>query len=171
MIYFRIQVFGSGFLQFGHLHSVGHVDFNWAEAWVIVNGLLLDIPMSNEVYAVGDITNLTFQQVRRSHHNLIRRSKGYWMLRHRLLLNIFFYDEKPLQGKATSYTHPCRVNLEPVYSTSSTQIGKYSGFAGRLALRNYLHPREFELRPDGMLPRLKPLPLEPTPWCLLLLNI
>jgi hypothetical protein len=70
MIYFRIQVFGSGFLQFGHLHSVGHVDFNWAEAWVIVNGLLLDIPMSNEVYAVGDITNLTFQQVRRSHHNL-----------------------------------------------------------------------------------------------------
>ena len=94
MIYFRIQVFGSRFLQFGHLHFVGLVDFNWAEAWIIVNGLLLDTPVSNEVYAVGDITNLTFQQVGRSHHNLFRRSEGYWMLRHRLLLNIFFFKTR-----------------------------------------------------------------------------
>jgi hypothetical protein len=46
IIYFRIQVFGSSFHQFGHLHSVGRVDFNWAEAWVIVNGHLLDAPVS-----------------------------------------------------------------------------------------------------------------------------
>jgi hypothetical protein len=45
-IYFRIHVFGSGFQQFGHLHSVGLVDFNWAEAWVIVNEHLLDTPVS-----------------------------------------------------------------------------------------------------------------------------
>jgi hypothetical protein len=45
-IYFRIHVFGSGFQQFGHLHSIGLVDFNWAEAWVIVNEHLLDTPMS-----------------------------------------------------------------------------------------------------------------------------
>jgi hypothetical protein len=39
-------VFGSGFQQFGHLHSVGLVDLNWAEAWVIVKGHLLDAPVS-----------------------------------------------------------------------------------------------------------------------------
>ena len=46
MIYFRLQVYGSRFKQFEHLHYVGLVDFNWAEAWVILNGLLLVKTMS-----------------------------------------------------------------------------------------------------------------------------
>jgi hypothetical protein len=46
MMGFRIQVFGSGFQQFGHLHSIGLVDFYWAKAWVIAKGLLLDTPVS-----------------------------------------------------------------------------------------------------------------------------
>jgi hypothetical protein len=46
MIYFRIQVFGFGFQQFWHLHSVGLVYFNLAETWVIVNRILLDTPVS-----------------------------------------------------------------------------------------------------------------------------
>jgi hypothetical protein len=46
MIYFKMQVFGSGFQQFMHLNYVELVDFNWDEAWVIVNGLLLETPVS-----------------------------------------------------------------------------------------------------------------------------
>jgi hypothetical protein len=52
MIYFIIQVFGSRFQQFGHLHSTGIVDFNWAEAWVIVNGILMDTAVSG-VYSLS----------------------------------------------------------------------------------------------------------------------
>jgi hypothetical protein len=35
MIYFSIQ-------KFGHLHSIRLMDFNWAKAYIIVNGLMLD---------------------------------------------------------------------------------------------------------------------------------
>jgi hypothetical protein len=47
MMGFKIQVFGYEFQQFGHLHSIGFVDFYWAKAWVIAKGLLLDMLVSH----------------------------------------------------------------------------------------------------------------------------
>jgi hypothetical protein len=67
---------------------------------------------------------LVSQLVENSRQTFAVALVGRSMIKDRLgnLEILFFYDDKPHQGRATSCTHPCRVNLGPVQNAPSTQI-------------------------------------------------
>jgi hypothetical protein len=82
-----------------------------------------------------------------------------------IYLFIYFNDDKPLHGRATSCIHPCQVNFglckaPPLHGSGNSTSASPAGWPQRIVCTQ----GDSNLRPHRLSQRLRPLPLEPIPW-------